>query len=159
MQQLLGKAPLAGTGLKSYLSSGKSSAIAINFRPISFQLSSRACDGPTAGFGGASFFIVSCAAASTARIPYHKNHTNDSLFHFEIPPKSPFSHRDAASRVFAGGKPRLYSSPALPSISRNCFCVRISIDCADQLSFAVVDKTFRYPLHHKHFVYLPPGIE
>src|SRR5271157_1741350 len=43
--------------------------MAISFRPTSFQFSSKACAGPTAGFGAEFFFIVSCAEATTARIP------------------------------------------------------------------------------------------
>src|SRR5215470_18278079 len=50
-------------GLYPYLSSGISSAIAINLRPISFQDSNAACEGLGAGLGGA-FFAASCCAST-----------------------------------------------------------------------------------------------
>src|SRR6267378_2066072 len=55
-------------GLYSYLSSGRSSAIAISFLPMSFHCSSTASDGPGAGFGG-SFFAASCASTGNAANP------------------------------------------------------------------------------------------
>src|SRR5689334_10573165 len=55
----------SGWGLYPYLSSGKSSAIAINLRPMSFQDSSKACEGLGAGFGGV-FFAASCARTGSA---------------------------------------------------------------------------------------------
>src|SRR6202522_870076 len=58
----------AGVGLKSYLSSGKSSAIAISLRPISFHCSSTACDALGAGFGAEPCFAVSCAGAGVTEI-------------------------------------------------------------------------------------------
>src|SRR5450755_3772465 len=57
----------AGVGLKSYLSSGKSSAMAMTFRATSFQVSSRTFDGPSAGLT-AAFFMASCACAGRARV-------------------------------------------------------------------------------------------
>src|SRR5271154_1562313 len=54
----------SGCGLYSYLSSGKSSAMAISFLPMSFQASRTACDGLGAGLGGA--FLASWAAAGIA---------------------------------------------------------------------------------------------
>src|SRR5579864_7640575 len=57
----------AGVGLKSYLSSGKSSAIAVNFRPISFQASSTAWEALAAGFTAVSFFSEFCAPAGIIR--------------------------------------------------------------------------------------------
>src|ERR1700675_3410408 len=45
----------AGTGLKSYLSSGKSSAMAISLRPISFHCDTTACDALGAAFGAPLF--------------------------------------------------------------------------------------------------------
>src|ERR1700691_5687729 len=62
----------AGVGLKSYLSSGKSSAMAISFRPISFQAASTACDGLSAGFTAACF-LASWAWAGKVRIVVAKN--------------------------------------------------------------------------------------
>src|ERR1700676_309705 len=41
----------ADTGLKSYLSSGKSSAMAISLRPISFHCETTACDALGAALG------------------------------------------------------------------------------------------------------------
>src|ERR1700685_2877412 len=55
----------AGVGLKSYLSSGKSSAIAVSLRPISFQESSTTFTSGSAGLA-ASFFIASWAWAANA---------------------------------------------------------------------------------------------
>src|SRR5579872_1751896 len=51
----------AGVGLKSYLSSGKSSAIAVSLRPMSFHESSTTFDSGSAGLTVASFFIASWA--------------------------------------------------------------------------------------------------
>src|SRR5580700_7584934 len=62
------KVPTAGVGLKSYLSSGKSSAIAISLRPMSFHCSSTACDVLGAGFGAEPCFAVSCACAGVTEI-------------------------------------------------------------------------------------------
>src|ERR1700730_1930439 len=45
------KVRCAGVGLKSYLSSGKSSAMASSFRPISFHCDSTTCEGLGAGRG------------------------------------------------------------------------------------------------------------
>src|SRR3984885_13567419 len=56
----------AGVGLKSYLSSGKSSAIAVSLRPISFQESSTTFNSGSAGLMAASFFIPSWACAGNA---------------------------------------------------------------------------------------------
>src|SRR5579871_6493361 len=56
----------AGVGLKSYLSSGKSSAIAVSLRPISFQESSTTFTSGSAGLSAASFFIASWACAENA---------------------------------------------------------------------------------------------
>src|SRR3984885_2384413 len=56
----------AGVGLKSYLSSGKSSASAVSLRPIPFQESSTTFDSGSAGLTAASFFIVSWAWAANA---------------------------------------------------------------------------------------------
>src|SRR5216683_6157143 len=58
-------------GLYSYLSSGRSSAIAISFLPISFHCSSTASEGPGAGFGG-SFFAASCPSTGNAANPTAK---------------------------------------------------------------------------------------
>src|SRR6266481_9327368 len=54
----------SGFGLYSYLSSGKSSAIAISLRPMSFHCSMIAADGPKAGFGG-SFGLLASVCAKT----------------------------------------------------------------------------------------------
>src|SRR5271154_2774077 len=62
------KVPIAGVGLKSYLSSGKSSAIAISLRPMSFHCSSTACDALGAGFGAEPSFVMSCACAGVIEI-------------------------------------------------------------------------------------------
>src|SRR6266481_1671490 len=67
-------------GLYSYLSSGKSSAIAISFLPMSFHCSSTACDGLGAGFGG-SFFAASCAITGNTANPM-ANARLASLIHF-----------------------------------------------------------------------------
>src|SRR3984957_13138652 len=56
----------AGVGLKSYLSSGKSSAIAVSLRPTSFQESSTTFSSGSAGLTAASFFIASWACAGNA---------------------------------------------------------------------------------------------
>src|SRR5215470_16263362 len=53
-------------GLYPYLSSGISSAIAINLRPISFQDSNAACEGLGAGLGGTFFAASCCASAGSA---------------------------------------------------------------------------------------------
>src|SRR5260370_31441099 len=49
----------SGAGLYPYLSSGKSSAMAISFRPISFHCSSKGSEGLGAGLG--SVFLASWA--------------------------------------------------------------------------------------------------
>src|SRR5580698_4735802 len=56
----------AGVGLKSYLSSGKSSAMAMSLRPTSFQESSTTFNSGSAGLTAASFFIASWAWAGNA---------------------------------------------------------------------------------------------
>src|SRR6478609_5910887 len=66
MQQLLGELRCAGVGLKSYLSSGKSSAIAVSLRPMSFQESSTTFNSGSAGLTASSFFIGSWAWAGNA---------------------------------------------------------------------------------------------
>src|SRR5712675_3483693 len=68
----------AGVGLKSYLSSGKSSAIAVSLRPISFQESSTTFTSGSAGLA-ASFFIASWAWAANADAS-RTIARNDSLF-------------------------------------------------------------------------------
>src|SRR5215475_14434040 len=55
----------SGFGLYSYLSSGKSSAIATSLRPTSFHCSKTAAEGLAAGFGG-SFFASLCAIVGIA---------------------------------------------------------------------------------------------
>src|SRR5208283_2201218 len=66
---LSAKLRTAGVGLKSYLSSGKSSAIAISLRPMSFHCASTASDALGAGFGAASFFGISWVYVGVTRIP------------------------------------------------------------------------------------------
>src|SRR6266566_892569 len=61
----------SGFGLYSYLSSGRSSAMTMSFRPISFHCSSTACEGLGAGFGG-SFFAASCASTGSTANPMAK---------------------------------------------------------------------------------------
>src|SRR4029077_5119473 len=56
----------AGVGLKSYLSSGKSSAMAMSLRPMSFHCSSTACDGLAAGLTAVSFLEASWACSGDA---------------------------------------------------------------------------------------------
>src|SRR6266853_592622 len=68
-------------GLNPNLSSGKSSAIMISFRPISFHCSSTACEGLGAGFGG-SFFAASCATAGSIANPIAKAHPATHLSFF-----------------------------------------------------------------------------
>src|ERR1700722_5930796 len=60
------KVPAVGAALKSNLSSGKSSAISISLRPMSFHCSSTASEGLGTGLG-ASFF-ASCERAGVTRI-------------------------------------------------------------------------------------------
>src|ERR1700719_197545 len=55
----------AGVGLKSYLSSGKSSAMAISLRPISFHCESTTCEG--LGEGVAAGLLA--ARANTNEVP------------------------------------------------------------------------------------------
>src|SRR5258708_25502465 len=70
----------------------------------------RACDGP--------------------KNPNGENYADNSRLHFGIPPKPQFPVETRLAASLARGRPRFYSSPALLSISRHCFFVRISIDCA-----------------------------
>src|SRR5712664_4621320 len=63
-------------GLKENLSSGKSPAMAISFRPTSFHASSTASDGLGAGPG--AFFGASCARRG-ANAKHTANHTNANL--------------------------------------------------------------------------------
>src|ERR1700674_4039679 len=85
-------------GLYSYLSSGKSSAMAISFLPMSFHCSSTACDGLGAGFGG-SFFAASCASTGIAANPAHSTTAPISFIHliFSLlsPPARTLSYSDA----------------------------------------------------------------
>src|SRR5260370_13182754 len=75
----------SGCGLYSYFSSGKSSAMMISFRPMSFHCSSTACEGLGAGFGG-SFFAASCASTGSAANPAAKTTppTHFSFFMFSF---------------------------------------------------------------------------
>src|SRR6266403_2201266 len=93
----------SGFGLYSYLSSGKSSAIAISLRPTSFHCSMIAADGLKAGFGG-SFALLASVCATTgiaARNATAHNAVKNLIrfiflssnvpvyagIHFEIPPR------------------------------------------------------------------------
>src|SRR6266849_8364966 len=87
-------------GLYSYLSSGKSSAIAISFLPTSFHCSSTACDGLGAGFG-ASFFAASCASTGIAVRPAHNTIAPITFINFIFsllsPPSRTLFYSDAPS--------------------------------------------------------------
>src|SRR5579864_7887993 len=61
-----------GSGLEVYLSSGKSSAMAMSLRPISFHCFSRAADGLASSFGDAAFFAESWAYAGSTKAPATK---------------------------------------------------------------------------------------
>src|SRR5712671_2369253 len=60
------KVRCAGTGLKSYLSSGKSSAMAISLRPISFHCETTACDALGAALGSSLFAFAKNSKAYPA---------------------------------------------------------------------------------------------
>src|SRR5215470_3718733 len=77
------KLPTAGAGLKSYLSSGKSSAMAFSLRPISFHCSSTACDALGAGFGA---FGAGCAPADVINIPTHNDTPSKTVLFIDSPP-------------------------------------------------------------------------
>src|SRR5262249_13301023 len=70
----------SGLGLKSYLSSGKSSAMAISFRPISFQESSTTFSSGSAALGGPSFFAPSCECAGIANVAANKARARNISF-------------------------------------------------------------------------------
>src|ERR1035441_6542318 len=92
--------------------------------------------------GGASFFIASCATASAPKIPTARTAVTICVFILSIPP--------------------IFLSLLQSSFSQHFkkLFLRAHIDrLGYQLPFPVVDKTLRNPFHHKHFVYLPPGIE
>src|SRR5580700_10836164 len=78
------KVPTVGAGLKSYLSSGKSSAMAMSLRPISFHCSRTAPAALDAGFGAASFFGMSWERAGVTKIVAAKIATASArmLFNF-----------------------------------------------------------------------------
>src|SRR6267154_2059276 len=57
------KVRCAGAGLKSYLSSGKSSAMAISLRPISFHCDTTACDALGAALGSSLFAFANNSEA------------------------------------------------------------------------------------------------
>src|SRR5215471_6262510 len=63
---------VVGAALKSYLSSGKSSAIAFSLRAMSFHCISTFSDAVPGGFGAASFLGISCARAEVISIPAAK---------------------------------------------------------------------------------------
>src|SRR5712692_8279328 len=103
-------------GLYSYLSSGKSSAIAISFLPMSFHCSSTACDGLGAGFGG-SFFAASCASTGITASPM-ANAKLTSLIHFVmvsllsfVPEQDVILIRRAARQDVSYPMPRLDTPP------------------------------------------------
>src|SRR6266849_3211788 len=75
----------SGCGLYSYLSSGKSSAMAISFFPVSFHCSRTACEGLAAGFGG-SFFAASWAKTCDPGNPRIRTNANIeiTLFIFSL---------------------------------------------------------------------------
>src|SRR6202044_2270092 len=123
------------------MGSGKSFAIAISFRPTSFQLSSSSCEGPTAGLGGASFFIVPCPAASAPRIPTTRTTFANCFFISPIPPLISL----------------LQSS--LPQHFQELFLGTHIDRLRYQLSIPIVDETLRNPFHHKRVVYLPTWIK
>src|ERR1700730_1840505 len=68
------KVRCAGAGLKSNLSSGKSSAMAISLRPISFHCDTTACDALGAALGPSFFAFAKNSeaypTASTSAAPY-----------------------------------------------------------------------------------------
>src|SRR5271165_188783 len=78
------KVPTVGAGLKLYLSSGKSSAMSISLRPMSFHCSSTASDALGTGFGAASFFCMSCERTGATKIVAAKIATASArmLFNF-----------------------------------------------------------------------------
>src|SRR6267378_4673541 len=70
----------SGFGLNSYLSSGKSSAMAVSLRPISFHVSRTACVGLTGGLGAALFF--SCDPTGSTANPVAKTRPAITLHFF-----------------------------------------------------------------------------
>src|SRR5208337_2677389 len=84
----------SGAGLYAYLSSGKSSAMAMSLRPMSFHCSSTASEGLSAGFGSAFFMFMSCARiGSTARHAANKTAAKKGIFliflSFRFPGRGP----------------------------------------------------------------------
>ena len=78
---LNGYTVMPGVGLKSYLSSGKSSAMAMSLRPTSFHESSTTFSSGSAGLTAASFSIASCACAGKVNAPTNRAIArNGSLF-------------------------------------------------------------------------------
>src|ERR1700720_2591247 len=71
--------PVEGAALKSYLSSGKSSAMAMSLRPISFHCFSRATDGLAARFGDAAFFAESRVCAGSTKAPATQKRSRKSM--------------------------------------------------------------------------------
>src|SRR4029077_18728448 len=159
VQQLLRKAPLRRHGPEVVLVLGKifrhRNQLPSDIIPVVQQSLRR----PDRRLRRRIFFHRVFGRREHCKDPYHKNYTNDFLLHFEIPPKSqfPVETRLAASSE-TGQAPSLLQSSLAQHLQK--LLQRAHIDrLRHQLSFAVVDKTFWYPLHHKHFVYLPPGIE
>src|ERR1700674_4390801 len=63
----------SGVGLKSYLLSGKSSAMAINFRPISFHCAKTICELLGTAFEASLFCWVCCARDGHPHNPVTNN--------------------------------------------------------------------------------------
>src|SRR5208282_5822587 len=99
----------SGAGLYAYLSSGKSSAMAMSLRPMSFHCSSTACEGLSAGFGSAFFMFMSWARIGrTTRHAANKTAATTGIFliflSFSFFGKGPIyqTHEFAGSRSQAG---------------------------------------------------------
>src|SRR6266851_1810043 len=114
----------AGVGLKSYLSSGKSSAMAISFREMPFHCPRTSCDGP---FLGAPFLAISCARLGTTANPIARDRPKIHCPFFIIfslhsradgPASISSTATPAAPCPRRGSTPRAASS-ALPSVPRS----------------------------------------
>src|ERR1700730_8956744 len=75
----------AGTGLKSYLSSGKSSAMAISLRPISFHCETTACDALGAALGLSLFALVKTREAHPASTTIATHEIAFFIFFLSVP--------------------------------------------------------------------------
>src|SRR5579864_1914185 len=110
----------AGTGLKSYLSSGKSSAMAISLRPISFHCDTTACDALGAAFGVSLFTLATNKETQPAAMTISRPEIAFFIFSLRTPTLIYSArHRTTGSPWISGCSDAATLERASPSITRH----------------------------------------